>query len=184
MSEANAGGGQSAKIATSPPPLRQPLQGCHLPRKGRIETEMAHGAFTSPQPATPSPATTPVISLPRQRQADAAEPLLITPLPRSASLARYNKRGLFGLIGSWLRLATRRPRLPESLRRPARKDGSPRDDLAALRSENKWLRRELEALKALQEVHRAETPPWATDRVTTPAEDAPARPRRRDGILR
>lgn len=128
------------------------------------------------QPAAPPPK----ISLPRENSPEAPEPLLISPLPRSASLARYNKRGLFGLIGSWLRLAVRRPKLPESLRRPARKQGAPRDDLAALRQVNKDLRRELEELRARQ----AETPPWATEPATTPAGDVPARPRRRDGILR
>jgi hypothetical protein len=124
----------------------------------------------------------PAISLPRASQVACAEPLLIMPLPHSTSLARYNKRGLFGLIGSWLRLAARRPRLPESLRRPARKDQAPRNDLAALKEENKQLRRELEALRAKQ----AETPPWDTlpAGLTTPTGDVPARPRRRGGILR
>ena len=107
----------------------------------------------------------------------AAEPLPVTPLPRSASLARYRKPGLFGLIGSWLRLAARRPKLPEALKGPARKKDPPGDDVGALRAENKRLRRELEALLALREAERANSPPW----VTTPAGDAPARPRRRGG---
>ena len=128
-----------------------------------------------------SAATPPVMAA---RAQSPAEPLLITPLPRSASLARYRKLGLFGLIGSWLRLAASLPKLPEKLRGPARNDGQPRDDLAALKAENKQLRRELEALLVLREAERAETPPWASTPMATPAEDAPARPRRRDGILR
>ena len=133
-------------------------------------------------PAPPlEPAATPAISLLRETPPVALEPLLITPLPRSASLARYNKRGLFGLIGSWLRLAARRPRLPEGLRKASRKKGAPRDDLVALREENEQLRRELEALRA----KRAETPPWSTAPAgsTTPEADVPARPRRLGGIL-
>ena len=124
---------------------------------------------TTPQPSEPASASPSRV---------AAEPLLITPLPRNAALAPYRKPGLFGLIGSWLRLAARRPKLPVNLRRPARKDGQPRDDLAALKAENEKLRRQIEALLTLQEVERASTPPWAT----TPAGDVPARPRRRGGI--
>ena len=72
-----------------------------------------------------------------------------------------------------------RMKLPESLRRPAHKNRAPRHDLAALRQENRELRRELDALRAKQ----AQTPPWTTESVTTPAGDVPARPRRRGGIL-
>ena len=151
--------------AATPPQVESPPKAeSHLPE-----------LIIAAQPA----ASPPAISLPRETSPTAAEPLLITPLPRSASLARYNKRGLFGLIGSWLRLAARRPRLPESLRRPSRKDQAPRDDLASLREENRQLRRELEALRA----RRANSPPWESTPETTPAGDVPARPRRRGGIL-
>jgi hypothetical protein len=150
-----------------------------------IVTESIAPESVAPESVATPPVASPVqsaISLPRESRPASAEPLLITPLPRSASLARYNKRGLFGLIGSWLRLAARRPKLPESLRRPARKQSAPRDNLAALREENKQLRRELEALRAKQ----ADTPPWLTspEGATTPAGDVPARPPRRGGILR
>ena len=152
------------------------------PRAAALElieppTTQLFASLSRSQPV--SAATPPAMAA---RAQSPAEPLLITPLPRSASLARYSKPGLFGLIGSWLRLASRRPKLPEKLGKPARQSGQPRDDLAALREENKQLRRELEALLALREAERAETPPWATTPMATPAGDAPARPRRRGRV--
>jgi hypothetical protein len=114
-----------------------------------------------------------IVSLIAPREAY-AEMSANSPLPRHASLAPYRKPGLFGLIGSWLRLATRLPLLPKSLRKPAESLSQTSDDLGALKAENEELRRQLESLLARQE---AESPPW----VTTPAGKAPARPRRRGG---
>jgi hypothetical protein len=100
-----------------------------------------------------------------------------SPLPRNVSLAPYNKPGLFGLIGSWLRLAARRAPLPRRLRKPDGKIAKPRNvldthKLDELRAENQELRRQLETLLANKE---AVTPQG----LTTPAGVSPARPRRR-----
>jgi hypothetical protein len=106
-----------------------------------------------------------------------AEMLGNSPLPRNVSLAPYNKPGLFGLIGSWLRLAARRAPLPRRLRKPDGKIAKPRNvldthKLDELRAENQELRRQLETLLANKE---AVTPQG----LTTPAGVSPARPRRR-----
>lgn len=140
----------------------------------KVPKPIAAKSLVSPPRNAPAQVTPPpAVGLPRKLPSTAAEPLLITPLPHHASLAPYRKPGLFGLIGSWLRLAARSPGLPGKLGKPARQPCPPRNDMAALRAENRQLRRELEALLALQ----ANTPPWST----TPAGDAPARPRPRGG---
>ena len=84
-----------------------------------------------------------------------AELLLIMPLPRSAALTPYRKSGLFGLIGSWLRIATRQAAsgIAGGMRRPKMTANSrPQiDELAELKAENERLRRQLEALLSFQE---------------------------------
>ena len=58
MSAAKAGGGASGEIsAQAPNPLRQPLQGCHLRREGRIIQSSAPAAQVagfSPESLGPS----------------------------------------------------------------------------------------------------------------------------------
>lgn len=76
-----------------------------------------------------------------------AEQLLITPLPRSAALTPYCKLGLFGLIGSWLRIAGRQTTagFAGGVRRKQLRE-RPRtqfDELVELRAENERLRRQL-----------------------------------------
>lgn len=105
--------------------------------------------------AQPTPgATPPAPVLPNALPASPAEELLITPLPRSASLTRYRKPGLFSLIGSWLRTGTRHAvsGLKVSTRRldvQAELRAS-RDEAARLESENQRLLSQVEALLALQ----------------------------------
>ena len=101
-----------------------------------------------PKPAKPAGAALP--PTPGLPATQAAELLLITPLPRSAALIPYRKTGLFGLIGSWLRSATRQATsgVAGGLRR-SKAAAKPRlqiDELAILRAENKRLRGQLEAL--------------------------------------
>jgi hypothetical protein len=132
----------------------------------------------APTPSEPSAtAPPPVMAEAQVASSPRPEALLITPLPRHASLAPYRKPGLFGLIGSWLRLAARRPALPTNLRRHSASEKPPRDDVAALKAENEKLRRQLKDLLAQQDAERASQPPW----LTAPAGDVPARPRRRGG---
>jgi hypothetical protein len=86
------------------------------------------------------------------------EQLLITaptsPLPRNASLAPWRKAGLFGLIGSWLRIAARQTTTGFAAGIRRKKRGAtgpvPLDEVAELRAENEQLRKQLQALLALQ----------------------------------
>ena len=125
------------KRATAQRTATQAKQAAAKPRAARKPRQVL-------PPAPAGPATQP------------AELLLITPLPRSAALTPYRKTGLFGLIGSWLRIATRQAAtgVAGSVRRP-KLQANPRpqiDELAKLRAENARLRRQLDALLSFQEM--------------------------------
>lgn len=133
------------------------------PRKraaARRTAEKARPKLAKPDAVKPRKsalAAQPTVDLPASpaQPAQPAELHPVTPLPRSAALAPYRKPGLFGLIGSWLRIAKRQTAsgFAGGARRTAikPKPHRHRDELAELRAENESLRRQLEALLAFQE---------------------------------
>ena len=140
------------KRAKAAPRKRTSAKRTAAKAKARASKPRAAKPRISAQP-TPG-ATPPAPVLPNALPASPAEELLITPLPRSASLTRYRKPGLFSLIGSWLRTGTRhavsglkvstpRPDVQAELR-------ASRDEAARLKSENQRLLSQVEALLALQ----------------------------------
>ncbi len=156
---------QRAKSGTRKSASRKPAAPRRVAAKAKppvAKSRPAKPRKSAPRRKPANAALPPAIALPSEIPAAPAEQLLITPLPRSASLAPYRKTGLFGLIGSWLRIATRqatsglagsvrRPNMKPKARKPAGQFRAPFDEVAELRDENARLRSQLEALLALQE---------------------------------
>ena len=149
----------SAKPETDQRPVKTKPQAKAAPRKRAAAQRTATKAkqtAAKPRAARKSKTALPPAPAPAQPAAQPAELLLITPLPRSAALTPYRKTGLFGLIGSWLRIATRQAAtgVAGSVRRP-KLQANPRrqiDELAKLRAENARLRHQLEAMLSFQEM--------------------------------
>ena len=161
---------QQAKSGTRKPAPRKPAAPRRVAAEAKpqvVQSQAAKPRKSAPRRKPANAALPPAIALPSEVPAAPTEqlpitPLSITPLPRSASLAPYRKTGLFGLIGSWLRIATRqatsglagsvrRPNMKPKARKPAGQFRAPFDEVAELRAENARLRSQLEALLALQE---------------------------------
>lgn len=78
----------------------------------------------------------------------------IAPLPRKASLAPYRKGGLIEAIGFWLRTTARRTRAKLGASTALAKSVGPANgasEIEQLRAENAQLRRQIDALLALNE---------------------------------